>query len=93
MSFSKFFEISLLRIPDYTYIYDVPATKETVMINEHKPAGFASWTAFYNAREAAADRKASVLGALRAAVMIVGGSLFVIGALWVGAFLDFVSAH
>lgn len=63
------------------------------MINEYKPAGFTSWTAFYNAREAAADRKASVLGAMRAAVMIVGGSAFVLGALWVGAFLDFVSTH
>jgi len=63
------------------------------MFNEYKPAGFTSWTAFYNAREAAEDRKASVIGGMRAAVMIICGSAFALGALWVGALLDFVCAH
>ena len=63
------------------------------MIDEHKPAGFASWTAFYEAREAAADLKDSVIGGMKAAVMIIGGSAFVLGALWVGALLDFVCAR
>lgn len=63
------------------------------MIDEHKPAGFASWTAFYEEREAAADRESSVIGAMRAAVMIVCGSVLVLGSLWVGALLDFVCAR
>lgn len=63
------------------------------MINEHKPAGFASWTAFYEAREAAEDRKSSAIGAMRTAVMIVGGSAFAVCAIWLGALLDFASAR